>query len=167
LPLGALGGVATSPATTCSVFGALNGNLLVGPRLLYATGEDGLAPRSLRRVHPRYHTLAWAIAVAQRAHTSSRSNYPIARPRHTSPTREQEIALRSHVRLVWPMPSPGHRLLTSWATGRFSRNLAARSKRCNSLRLNTFRHSALGCFTSLAHQLLIPIPSMVVNKVYG
>ena len=31
-----------------SVFGALNGNLLVGPRLLFAMGDDGLAPRRLR-----------------------------------------------------------------------------------------------------------------------
>jgi amino acid transporter len=61
--LGAVGGVAISAAIMCSVFGALNGNLLVGPRLLYAMGEDGLAPRSLRRVHPRYHTPARAIAV--------------------------------------------------------------------------------------------------------
>jgi amino acid transporter len=47
----------------CSVFGALNGNLMVGPRLLYAMGEDGLAPRALREVHPRWHTPALAIAV--------------------------------------------------------------------------------------------------------
>jgi amino acid transporter len=45
------------------VFGALNGNLLVGPRLLYAMGEDGLAPRGLAAVHPRYHTPARAILV--------------------------------------------------------------------------------------------------------
>ena len=29
-----------SAAVMCSVFGALNGNLLVGPRLLYAMGKD-------------------------------------------------------------------------------------------------------------------------------
>lgn len=61
--LGPLGGVAISAAIMCSVFGSLNGNLLVGPRLLYAMGDDGLAPRALRRVHPRYHTPALAIAV--------------------------------------------------------------------------------------------------------
>ena len=47
----------------CSVFGALNGNLLVGPRLLYAMGEDGLAPRALGEVHPRYRTPALGILV--------------------------------------------------------------------------------------------------------
>src|SRR5690606_19685238 len=39
---GPLGAAAASAAVMCSVFGALNGNLLVGPRLLYAMGEDGL-----------------------------------------------------------------------------------------------------------------------------
>jgi amino acid transporter len=46
-----------------STFGALNGNLLVSPRVLYAMGEDGLAPRALGAVHPRYHTPALAILV--------------------------------------------------------------------------------------------------------
>ncbi|MHB1425533.1 MAG: APC family permease [Gemmataceae bacterium] len=61
--LGPLGAAAASAAVMCSVFGALNGNLLVGPRLLYAMGEDGLAPRALAVVHPRYRTPALAIAV--------------------------------------------------------------------------------------------------------
>jgi amino acid transporter len=61
--LGPIGAAAASAAVMCSVFGALNGNLLVGPRLLYAMGEDGLAPRALGAVHPRYHTPAVAILV--------------------------------------------------------------------------------------------------------
>ncbi|HZY83338.1 MAG TPA: APC family permease, partial [Gemmataceae bacterium] len=61
--LGPLGAAAASAAVMCSVFGALNGNLLVGPRLLYAMGEDGLAPRALAEVHPRYRTPALAIWV--------------------------------------------------------------------------------------------------------
>jgi basic amino acid/polyamine antiporter, APA family len=61
--LGPLGAVAVSAAIMASTFGALNGNLLVGPRLLYAMGEDGLAPRALRDVHPRYHTPVHAIGV--------------------------------------------------------------------------------------------------------
>lgn len=44
--LGPIGAAVASAAVMCSTFGALNGNLLVGPRLLYAMGEDGLAPRS-------------------------------------------------------------------------------------------------------------------------
>jgi len=57
-------GVGVAAATIMfSVFGALNGNLLVGPRLLYAMGEDGLAPRALSAVHVRYNTPALAITV--------------------------------------------------------------------------------------------------------
>jgi amino acid transporter len=61
--LGPIGGAVISAAVMCSVFGALNGNLLVGPRLLYAMGEDRLAPRLLGAVHPRFHTPALAILV--------------------------------------------------------------------------------------------------------
>lgn len=61
--LGPLGAAAASAAVMISVFGALNGNLLVGPRLLYAMGDDGLAPRGLSVVHARYRTPALAIAV--------------------------------------------------------------------------------------------------------
>jgi amino acid transporter len=61
--LGPVGTMLASAAIMCSVFGALNGNLLVGPRLLYAMGEDGLAPRVLREVHARYRTPAAAIWV--------------------------------------------------------------------------------------------------------
>jgi amino acid transporter len=61
--LGPLGAAAASAALMCSVFGALNGNLLVGPRLLYAMGQDGLAPRALSDVHPRFKTPALAIIV--------------------------------------------------------------------------------------------------------
>jgi amino acid transporter len=61
--LGSVGVAVAAAAVMISVFGALNGNLLVGPRLLYAMGEDGLAPRSLGAVHPRYRTPAVAILV--------------------------------------------------------------------------------------------------------
>jgi amino acid transporter len=61
--LGPIGVTLAAAAVMCSVFGALNGNLLVGPRLLYAMGEDGLAPRALGAVHARYRTPALAILV--------------------------------------------------------------------------------------------------------
>jgi amino acid transporter len=61
--LGPIGAALASAAVMISVFGALNGNLLVGPRLLYAMGEDRLAPPVLGAVHPRYHTPAVAILV--------------------------------------------------------------------------------------------------------
>lgn len=50
--LGPAGLVAASAAIMISVFGSLNGNLLVGPRLLFAMGRDGLAPRALCSLKP-------------------------------------------------------------------------------------------------------------------
>lgn len=61
--LGSVGVAVAAAAVMISVFGALNGNLLVGPRLLYAMGEDGLAPRVLGGVHAGYRTPAPAILV--------------------------------------------------------------------------------------------------------
>ena len=61
--LGSFGLMVASCAVMISVFGALNGNLLVGPRLLFAMGRDGLAPRSLAQLHPRYLTPARATFV--------------------------------------------------------------------------------------------------------
>jgi basic amino acid/polyamine antiporter, APA family len=61
--LGQAGVLLMSAAILFSVFGALNGNLLVGPRLLYAMAEDKLAPQALAEVHARYRTPALAIVV--------------------------------------------------------------------------------------------------------
>jgi amino acid transporter len=61
--LGPIGAAVASAAVMCSTFGAVNGNLMVGPRLLYAMGEDRLAPRALGAIHARYHTPAVAILI--------------------------------------------------------------------------------------------------------
>lgn len=61
--LGLVGLLVGALAIMGSTFGSLNGNLLVGPRLLYAMGEDGLAPTWLHAVHVKYRTPAVAIAV--------------------------------------------------------------------------------------------------------
>ncbi|MGL4554019.1 MAG: APC family permease, partial [Gemmataceae bacterium] len=61
--IGPAGVVFLSAVIMCSVLGSLNGNILVGPRLLFAMGEDDLAPRWLRRIHPVWKTPAAAIAV--------------------------------------------------------------------------------------------------------
>jgi amino acid transporter len=58
--LGPVGGILMALAIALSVFGALNGNILVGPRLLYAMAEDRLAPAPLARLHPRCKTPALA-----------------------------------------------------------------------------------------------------------
>jgi len=44
-----------------STFGTTNGMLLVGPRSIYAAGDDGAITRKLGAVHPKYHTPATAI----------------------------------------------------------------------------------------------------------
>ena len=54
--LGPIGLLLASAAIMTSVFGSLNGNLLVGPRLLFAMGKDGLAPAALCKLHPTYGT---------------------------------------------------------------------------------------------------------------
>lgn len=61
--LGPGGAIFASAVVMISVFGALNGNILVGPRLLYAMAEDGLAPRALARVHSHYRTPIFSIAL--------------------------------------------------------------------------------------------------------
>lgn len=83
--LGPMGAAAASAAVMCSAFGALNGNLLVGPRLLYAMGEDRLAPRTLGAVHPRYRTPALAILLTG-AWASALVVLAAALTRHRLPT---------------------------------------------------------------------------------
>ena len=45
-----------------STFGALNANILAGPRVYFAVARDGLLPKALRQVHARFRTPANAIA---------------------------------------------------------------------------------------------------------
>jgi amino acid transporter len=45
-----------------SLVGAINGNLLVGPRVLYAASQDHALLTPFRRIHPRTRTPAVAIA---------------------------------------------------------------------------------------------------------
>jgi amino acid transporter len=69
--LGPTGGALIAGAIAISTFGALNGNLLVGPRTPFAMAKDGLLPRRLAAVHPRFHTpvvatvvmTAWSVAL--------------------------------------------------------------------------------------------------------
>jgi len=61
--LGNVGGMVASLILMISVLGALNGNILVAPRLLYAMSDDSLAPPRLRALHPTYQTPAIAMLV--------------------------------------------------------------------------------------------------------
>jgi amino acid transporter len=60
--LGSIGLLLASAAIMTSVFGSLNGNLLVGPRLLYAMAKDGMAPHGLCKLHPVWGTPTVAVA---------------------------------------------------------------------------------------------------------
>src|SRR5208337_3189142 len=55
------GVVAISLVVMCSTFISLNGDALTGPRAYFAMARDGLLPRSLCRVHPRFCTPANAV----------------------------------------------------------------------------------------------------------
>lgn len=64
--LGEKGLTAIAIVVMCSTFISLNGNALAGPRAYFAMARDGLFPKALSRVHPRFQTPANAI-VAQTA----------------------------------------------------------------------------------------------------
>src|ERR1051325_606296 len=60
---GSWGAKLLSGAVVVSTFGYLCGMILAIPRALFAFGRDGLLPRALAAVHPRYRTPWIAIAV--------------------------------------------------------------------------------------------------------
>jgi APA family basic amino acid/polyamine antiporter len=47
----------------CSIFGAINGTVLGGPRAYFAMARDGVLFPSVGRVHPRYATPAVALLI--------------------------------------------------------------------------------------------------------
>jgi APA family basic amino acid/polyamine antiporter len=61
--LGTSTGALVSAAVMVSVFGSLNGSILTGPRVYYAMARDGLFFRRVDRVHPRFRTPGFAIAI--------------------------------------------------------------------------------------------------------
>lgn len=61
---GAWGVVMISTGLMISAFGYLSGMMLAVPRALFAFARDGILPRPLAGVHPRYHT-PWMAIIAQ------------------------------------------------------------------------------------------------------
>jgi APA family basic amino acid/polyamine antiporter len=64
--LGPAGAWIAAMCVMVSTFGALNSNLLCGPRIYFAMARDRLFPAAIRQVHPRFQTPTNAI-VAQSA----------------------------------------------------------------------------------------------------
>lgn len=62
--LGSAGAALVSVVVAISTFGALNGSMLMAPRIFFAMAADGMLFQSLARVHPRYQTPYTAILLA-------------------------------------------------------------------------------------------------------
>ncbi len=50
-------------AAMISGFASVSGDVLASPRLLYAGAKDGLFPKFLCKIHPRFGTPHWAIII--------------------------------------------------------------------------------------------------------
>ncbi len=61
--VGPRGAVFVSALILCSIFGALNGTILTGPRAYFAMARDGVFFSSVGRVHPYFKTPALAVLV--------------------------------------------------------------------------------------------------------
>jgi APA family basic amino acid/polyamine antiporter len=62
--IGRAGGAFVAIGVMISIFATLNGSILAGSRVPYAQAHDGLFPRGLAHIHPRFRTPTTAI-VAQ------------------------------------------------------------------------------------------------------
>jgi len=61
--IGSSGTVILLGAAAISMLGALGGDLLATPRALFASARDGILPRRLASIHPRFHTPFLAIGL--------------------------------------------------------------------------------------------------------
>jgi APA family basic amino acid/polyamine antiporter len=59
--LGSYGVPLAAAGVMISMFGALNSNLLAGPRIYFAMARDGLFPRAMQQIHTRFKTPTNAI----------------------------------------------------------------------------------------------------------
>ncbi len=60
---GGTGATIAALGVMCSTFGAVNSNMLTGPRIFFAMARDGLLPASIRRIHAVYQTPCNAIII--------------------------------------------------------------------------------------------------------
>ncbi len=59
--VGPVGGIILIAAAIFSIFGTLSGSPLTYPRMIFAGGRDGLLPKFLSKIHPRYATPYWSV----------------------------------------------------------------------------------------------------------
>jgi APA family basic amino acid/polyamine antiporter len=59
--IGPAGGTLITLAILCSTFGAINANVLAGPRIFFAMARDGVFFRWAAQIHPLYRTPSHAI----------------------------------------------------------------------------------------------------------
>lgn len=64
--VGGWAGVAMTGAAAVSIQGSISGNVLLGPRFLYALAIDGYGPRALTSVHAEHRT-PWVVIVVHTA----------------------------------------------------------------------------------------------------
>ena len=60
---GTAGGTVLLVAAAVTCFGTVMGDVLASPRLLFAGARDGLFPKFLGKVHPRFATPYWAVII--------------------------------------------------------------------------------------------------------
>ena len=60
---GSSSGALISALVIVSVFGSINGSIMVGPRVYYAMAKDGLFFRKVAHVHPRFRTPGFSILI--------------------------------------------------------------------------------------------------------
>jgi APA family basic amino acid/polyamine antiporter len=60
---GPAGGRLAALGVMCSTFGAVNSNMLTGPRIYFAMARDGFLPAAIRKVHNSYQTPGNAILI--------------------------------------------------------------------------------------------------------
>lgn len=61
--IGPAGGIILLIAAAVSCFGNVSGDVLLSPRLLFAGAQDGIFPKFLGKVHPKFATPYWAIII--------------------------------------------------------------------------------------------------------
>jgi len=60
--IGSIGGAILLVAAAISCFGAVSSDILNTPRVIFAGSNDGLFPKFLGKVHPKFATPHWSIA---------------------------------------------------------------------------------------------------------